>query len=136
MTTNASILEALQNKDWDTLERPEDGYYLVHMKPDTEFTNEDQKEPRCIAAWVIQSWGEEAAEECTNCENGKGVFVNCRTFKGLFDGACGNCKKRDHGAQCSHSNAFKRAAEAREKAFQKPGPRTTRTAQKAGSDQL
>ena len=49
VTTNASILEALHNDDWNTLEKPEDGYHLVHLKPNTEFTNEDQKEPRCIA---------------------------------------------------------------------------------------
>ena len=48
VTTNASILEALQNDEWNTLEQPQDGYHLVHLKPNTEFTNEDQKEPRYI----------------------------------------------------------------------------------------
>jgi hypothetical protein len=136
VTTNAAILEALENDDWDTLQRPEDGYHLVHLKPNVQFTNEDQKEPRCVAAWVIQSWGEEAAKGCTNCEAGKGVFVDCRTYGTLFDGACGNCKKRDHGARCSHSNAFKKAAAEREKAFAKPGARTTRTAQRAGNEEF
>jgi hypothetical protein len=36
--------------------------------------------------------------------------------------------------KCSHSNAFKRAAEEREKAFKKSGARTTRAAQKAGTE--
>ena len=134
VTTNASILEALHNDDWNTLEKPEDGYHLVHLKPNTEFTNEDQKEPRCIAAWVIQSWGERAEQACTNCASGKGIFVDCRTYGGLFDGACANCKKRDHGARCSLSNAFKKAAEEREKAFKKPAPRSTRTSEKARSE--
>jgi hypothetical protein len=49
--------------------------------------------------------------------------VNYRIFGGLFNGACGNCKKRDHGAQYSHSNAFKKAAAERKEAFKKPGPR-------------
>jgi hypothetical protein len=57
--------------------------------------------------------------------------MNCRTYKGLFNRACGSCKRRDHGAQYSHSNAFKKAAEEREKALRKPGPRTTRAARKA-----
>jgi len=134
VTTNANILEALQNNDWNTLEKPQDGYHLVHLKPDTEFTNEDQKEPRCVAAWVVQSWGEAAEQPCTNCAEGKGVFVDCRVFKGLFDGACGNCKKRDHGARCSLSNAFKKAAEEREKALRKLVPRSTRTSEKARSE--
>ena len=60
VTTNANILKALQNDDWNTLEKPQDGYHLVYLKLDTEFTNEDQKEPRCVAAWVVQSWGEAA----------------------------------------------------------------------------
>ena len=85
---------------------------------------------------VGQCWGEDTAEDCTNCRDNKGVFVNCRTLEGLLDGACGNYKKRDHGAQCSHSNAFKRAAEAREKAFKKSGPRTTRAAQRAGIEEF
>jgi hypothetical protein len=62
--------------------------------------------------------------------------VNYRTFKGLFDGAYRNCKKRDHGSQCSYSNAFKKAEEKREKALRKPEPRTTRTAQKARAEEL
>jgi hypothetical protein len=77
---------------------PENGYYLVHLKPNAEFTNKNQKEPYCIDVWAIQSWGEEAAKACTNCQDGEEVFVNCRTYGTLFDGACGNCKKRDHGA--------------------------------------
>jgi Protein of unknown function (DUF3716) len=84
----------------------------------------------------VQSFGEKAATDYTNCANDKGVFVNYRIFKGLFDGACENCKKRDHGLQCSHSNAFKKAEEEREKALRKPGPRTTRTAQKARAEEL
>jgi hypothetical protein len=62
--------------------------------------------------------------------------VNYKTFKGLFDRACGNYKKRDYGSQCSHFNTFKKAEEEREKALRKPGPRTTRTAQKARAEEL
>jgi hypothetical protein len=85
---------------------------------------------------VIQNWGEEAAQACTNYANNKGIFVDYRTFKALFDGAYNNYKKRDHGAQCSHSNTFKKAAEEREKAFRKPAARSTRTSQKAGSKEI
>jgi hypothetical protein len=62
--------------------------------------------------------------------------VNYKTFKGLFDGAYRNYKKRDHSSQCSHSNAFKKAEKEREKALRKPGPRTTRTAQKVRAEEL
>jgi hypothetical protein len=84
----------------------------------------------------VQSFEEKAVTDYTNYANDKGVFVDYRTFKGLFDGAYGNCKKRDHGSQCSHSNAFKKAEEEREKALRKLGPRITRTAQKARAEEL
>jgi len=32
---------------------------------------------------------------------GRGPFTDCRRAKGYFDGACGNCKWRDHAARCS-----------------------------------
>jgi hypothetical protein len=62
--------------------------------------------------------------------------VDCRTFEGLFDGTYRNYKKRDHDAQYSHFNAFKKTAEEREKAFKKSGARTTRAAQKAGIKEI
>jgi hypothetical protein len=99
------------------------GQLVVHVKPDVEYVSGDAKEPRLVAAWVIQAYGVDMDEPCTNCAEGKGIFVDCRTLKGLADGACGNCKKRDHNARCSHSNAFKAAKKAREKAFGKPKDR-------------
>lgn len=67
------------------------------MKRNVEFINEDQKEPRCVAVWVVQSWGEEAVKDCTNYEAGKGVFVDYKIYGTLFDGAYRNYKKRDYG---------------------------------------
>lgn len=32
---------------------------------------------------------------------GRGPFTDCRRAQGYFDGACGNCKWRDHAARCS-----------------------------------
>jgi hypothetical protein len=58
-------------------------------------------------------------EPYTNCGEGKGIFVDYRILKGLADGACGNYKKRDYNARCSHSNAFKAAKKVREKVFGK-----------------
>jgi len=63
------------------MEIPQEGYYVVHLKSNTDFTNEDQKEPRCLAAWVFQSWCD-ATEDCTNCKDGEGIFADCRAFKG------------------------------------------------------
>jgi hypothetical protein len=71
-----------------------------------------------------------------NYVNNKGVFVDYRTFKGLFDKAYKNYKKRDHGSQYTHFNAFKKVEKEREKALRKPEPRTTRTAQKARAEEL
>jgi Protein of unknown function (DUF3716) len=96
------------------------GQLIVHVKPDVEYVSNDAKEPRLVAAWIIQAYGVDMNEPCTNYAEGKGIFVDCRTLKGLADGACGNYKKRDHSARCSHSNAFKAAKRAREKAFGKP----------------
>ena len=69
-----------------------------------------------------------------NCVNGKGVFVDYKTYKGLFDKAYTNCKKRNHSAKYSLFNAFKKAAEEQEKAFQPPASRSTRTSQKTRSE--
>jgi hypothetical protein len=107
--------------------------YVVHVKAGVEWFTNDPKESRLVAAWVIQAFGEVSNSMCTNCTEGKGIFVECRTLKGLADGACGNCKKRDHSARCSLSNGFKAAKQAREKAYGKPGPRDTRNSENAGS---
>ena len=50
ITTNTNILKTLYNNDWNILKKLKDSYHLVYLKPNTEFTNEDQKEPRCITA--------------------------------------------------------------------------------------
>jgi hypothetical protein len=62
---------------------------------------------------------------CTNCAEGKGIFINYRTLKSLADDACGNYKKRDYSTRCNLLNGFKVAKQAREKAYGKPEPRDT-----------
>ena len=46
-----------------------------------------------------------------NYISGKGIFINYRIYRGLFDRACANYKKRDYNARYSLSNIFKKAAE-------------------------
>jgi hypothetical protein len=58
-------------------------------------------------------------ELCTNCAEGKGIFIDYRTLKGLIDGACGNYKKRDYSARYSYLNIFKVVKRVREKVFGK-----------------
>ena len=73
-----------------------------------------------MVAQVIQVYRVDMDEPYTNYSKGKGIFVDYRILKGLVDGAYSNCKKRDHNARCSYSNAFKAVKKAREKAFCKP----------------
>jgi hypothetical protein len=95
------------------------GQLVVHVKSDVEYISNNTKEPRLVAAWVIQAYRVNMDEPCTNYGEGKGIFVDCRILKGLADGACGNYKKRNHNTRCSYSNAFKAAKKAREKTFGK-----------------
>jgi hypothetical protein len=96
------------------------GQLVVHVKPDVEYVSNDAKEPRLVAAWVIQAYRVNMDEPCTNYAEGKGIFIDYRALKGLTDGTYSNYKKRDHNTRCSHSNTFKAAKRAREKAFGKP----------------
>ena len=89
------------------------------MKPDVEYISNNTKEPRLVAAWVIQAYGVDMNEPCTNYGKGKGIFVDYRILKGLADGAYSNYKKRDHNTRYSYLNTFKAAKKAREKAFGK-----------------
>ncbi len=58
--------------------------------------------PRYLNAVLIQSRGR-TGMICEACftSPGRGPFTDCRRAKGYFNGACGNCKWRDHAARCS-----------------------------------
>jgi hypothetical protein len=51
---------------------------------------------------LIQSRGR-TGMTCLDCSRtpGRGPFTDCRRVQGHFDGACGNCKWRDHAAKCT-----------------------------------
>jgi len=106
VTTNANIIEAPQNDEYDTLAIPQDGYHLVHLKPDTEFTKKNRRSLVVLQHGLFNAGEKVLLRPAQIARMVKGVFVDCRTFKGLFDEACGNFKKRDDSARCSHSNAF------------------------------
>ena len=58
--------------------------------------------PSYLNAVLIQSRGR-TGMTCVDCSRtpGRGPFTDCRRVQGHFDGACGNCKWRDHAARCS-----------------------------------
>jgi hypothetical protein len=89
------------------------------VKPDVEYISNNIKEPRLVAAWVIQVYRVNIDKPYTNYIKGKGIFIDCRTLKGLADGAYNNYKKRDYSTRCSNLNAFKVVKRVREKAFGK-----------------
>ena len=60
--------------------------------------------PSYINAILIQSRGRTVGQECGCCAGRAGLrpFLQCRTAgPEHFDGACGNCKWRDHAARCT-----------------------------------
>lgn len=61
--------------------------------------------PGYLNAVLIQSRGR-TGMVCDQCAQNpdRGPFTDCRRAAGHFDGACGNCKWRDHGARCSLNN--------------------------------
>lgn len=56
--------------------------------------------PSYINALLIQSRGTLMVPACTRCQEGRGVFPECRRVQGHFGGCCGNCKWPDHAARC------------------------------------
>lgn len=61
--------------------------------------------PSYLNGVLIQSRGR-TGMTCTACMQNpeRGPFTDCRRAAGYFEGACGNCKWRDHGARCTVRN--------------------------------
>jgi hypothetical protein len=89
------------------------------VKLDVEYISNNIKEPRLVAAWVIQIYRVDMDEPYTNYTKGKGIFIDYRTLKGLADSAYSNYKKRDYSTRYSYLNTFKTVKRAREKTFGK-----------------
>lgn len=64
--------------------------------------NKVRVRPSYLNAVLIQSRGS-AGMTCEACavRPDRGPFTDCRRVRGHFDGACGNCKWRDHAARCT-----------------------------------
>jgi hypothetical protein len=63
-------------------------------------------ERRTCESFLIQAKGKRHNNKCTRCEEGKGPYFDCRTFKDEWDGACGNCKKMGRESECSLSKEY------------------------------
>ena len=40
-------------------------------------------------------------DKCKGCKKGNRMYVECIKIKGEYGGCCGNCKRRDRGANCT-----------------------------------
>jgi len=40
--------------------------------------------------------------ECTHCYDGRGVFMDCVSLDGEWNGACTNCAHGGHQSRCTH----------------------------------
>ena len=63
--------------------------------------------PSYINAILIQSRGQALPRACNQCLGRPGLrpFPVCLRVPGHFQGCCGNCKLREHGARCSFGAA-------------------------------
>lgn len=59
-----------------------------------------QFRPSYLNAILIQSRGSDVVRPCDQCAHRASPFPYCRQLPD-FNGCCGNCKWRDHGARCS-----------------------------------
>ena len=91
-----------------------------------------------VESFLVQAFGEKRAP-CTKCQktahekSGRlAGYLECRTMGGLFGGICGNCKRKDHGRDCSHGEEYLAVEDARiQQAVLKSKQRTTRTSKRA-----
>ena len=56
--------------------------------------------PSYVNATLIQSRGVVNDVACEACRTKRNPFEECRSLPGEWEGACGNCKWKDHGSRC------------------------------------
>lgn len=71
------------------------------------FQEYSKLERRLVESWAIQALGTTRRNPCEPCFEGKGIYKDCRTVKGLLGGVCGNCKRRERCGECNHSELWK-----------------------------
>lgn len=79
----------------------------VLLKAGVPFNDYKKLERRLVESWAIQALGTTRRKACGPCSEGKGIYKDCRTVKGLLDGVCGNCKRRERCGECNHSEVWK-----------------------------
>ena len=135
-----ALLKRLRAKGIDVEEEPPTLPSVVWYNSDDEFFYSNCRDRKIMESFVIQAYGEERMDPCTKCEKSKheesgrlGRYLECRTLEGFFKGICGNCKRDDHGAECSHGEEWIAAEQkAAEKEASKNRPRDTRNSARAG----
>jgi Protein of unknown function (DUF3716) len=83
----------------------------VYMQGAVSFYGTNIMERRVLESWMIQALGEKREVQCKHCEDGRGHYRGCYTLRGLFGGACGNCKRGDRGGDCGLSSASQERSE-------------------------
>ena len=79
------------------------------MKEEVDFNEGRPLERRLIESFVIQALGATRRKVCKACKAGKGMYKQCRTAGDLFDGVCGNCKRRERCGECEYSAVYQEA---------------------------
>ncbi|KAI9883223.1 MAG: Histone transcription regulator 3 [Watsoniomyces obsoletus] len=78
----------------------------VIMRPNKTLLD-DHRELRVVESLLIQSRGRRNTPACDYCEEGLGIYADCRSLGGWFGEACGSCKRNDKAASCTLSDAYK-----------------------------
>jgi hypothetical protein len=91
------------------LDVPACGGKSVLLKKDIDFQKSHALERRVVESWAIQALGTTRRKPCKPCQEGKGIYKDCRTAKGLLGGVCGNCKRRERCGECEYSETWKEA---------------------------
>jgi hypothetical protein len=91
----------------EDLTAPACGGASVQLKPDVQLLTAPGQKRRLVESFAIQALGITRRKKCEACQEGKGIYVQCRTLDGVLGRTCGNCKQRERGAQCNFSEQYR-----------------------------
>lgn len=138
LSLSSTILKKLREMNINTEEKPPALSNTVWYNADDDFFHNNSRDRKIVESFIIQAYRElrSAYSKCQKSqhqESGRiGRYMECRTLEGLFKGICGNCKRSDHGRECSHGEDFIGVEQARViEGASRNQPRATRNSQAA-----